>query len=115
MITIFKRTRKFSKFNKTIFFGLQYILKKYLVGTVVTKEKIDAAEKQIEKHLGKGFFNREGWEEILNKYQGKLPIRIKAVAEGTPVDVSNVLMTVECTDNNTGEIVSMSIKLTKSW
>lgn len=89
-----------AKFNKTIFFGLQYILKKYLVGTVVTKEKIDAAEKQIERHLGKGFFNREGWEEILNKYQGKLPIRIKAVAEGTPVDVSNVLMTVECTDNN---------------
>ena len=93
--------RNGAKFNKTVFFGLQMILKKYLVGKVVTKEKIDQAEKIIDAHLGKGVFNRAGWEYILEKYDGKLPILIKAVEEGTPVDVSNVMMTVENTDENT--------------
>lgn len=87
-------------FNKTVCFGLQYILKKYLVGQVVTQEKIDAAEKEMEQHLGPGFFNREGWEYILHTYGGKLPITIKSVPEGTPVDVNNVLMTVELTNND---------------
>jgi len=87
-------------FNKTVCFGLQYILKKYLVGQVVTQEKIDEAEKEMEQHLGKGFFNREGWEYILKNYGGKLPVTIRGVAEGTPVDVSNVLMSVELTKND---------------
>ena len=87
-------------FNKTVVFGLQYIIKKYLLGQVVTQEKIDEAEKEMDQHLGKGFFNREGWEHILHKYGGKLPITIKSVPEGIPVDVSNVLMTVELTNND---------------
>ena len=87
-------------FNKTVVFGLQYIIKKYLLGQVVTQEKIDAAEKEMDQHLGKGFFNREGWEHILHKYEGKLPVRIKSVPEGTAVDVSNILMSVELTVND---------------
>ena len=87
-----------AEFNKTIFYGLQYIIKKYLEGQIVTGEKIDEADKLMAAHLGEGIFNRAGWEYILDKHDGKLPIEIKAVAEGTPVDVSNVLMTVENTD-----------------
>lgn len=89
-----------AKYNKTVFYGLQYIIKRYLCGQVVTQEKIDEAEYIIEQHLGKGFFNRAGWEYILNVHNGKLPIRISAVPEGTPVDVSNVMMTVVNTDKN---------------
>lgn len=89
-----------AKFNKTVMFGLQYNLMKYLVGPVVTQEKIDEADRVITAHMGPGFFNREGWEYILNKYNGYLPIRIKAVEEGVPVPVGNVMMTVECTENN---------------
>ena len=92
--------RNGAKYNKTVVFGLQYILKKYLGGQVVTGQKINEAERVIEMHLGKGFFNREGWEHIVNNYGGKLPIRIKSVAEGTPVDVSNILMSVELTVND---------------
>ena len=87
-----------AEFNKTIFYGLQYIIKKYLEGQVVTEEKINEADKLFSVHLGEGIFNREGWEYILDEHDGKLPIEIKAVPEGTPVDVSNVLMTVENTD-----------------
>lgn len=88
-----------AEFNKTIFYGLQYIIKKYLEGKVVTQEKIDEADNLMQSHLGEGIFNREGWQYILDEFEGMLPIEIKAVPEGTPVDVGNVLMTVENTDD----------------
>lgn len=86
------------EFNKTIFYGLQYILKKYLNGNVVSEEKVLEAEKLVNSHIGEGIFNTDGWLYIANELDGKLPIEIKAVAEGMPVDVGNVLMTVENTD-----------------
>ena len=88
-----------AEFNKTIFYGLQYIIKKYLEGKIVTQEKIDEADRLMQTHLGQGIFNREGWQFILDEYDGRLPIEINAVPEGTPVDVGNVLMTVENTDD----------------
>ena len=88
-----------AEFNKTIFYGLQYIIKKYLEGKAVTQEKIDEADNLMLTHLGEGIFNREGWQYILDEFDGMLPIEIKAVPEGTPVDVGNVLMTVENTDD----------------
>lgn len=88
-----------AEFNKTIFYGLQYIIKKYLEGKAVTQEKIDEADNLMRTHLGEGIFNREGWQYILDEFDGMLPIEIKAVPEGTPVDVGNVLMTVENTDD----------------
>jgi nicotinamide phosphoribosyltransferase len=82
-----------------VFFGLQYYLKEYLLGQVVTKEKIDEAEDFFAQHfMRKDLFNRAGWEHILNKHGGRLPVSIKAVAEGTVVPRSNVLMTIENTD-----------------
>ncbi len=88
-----------AEFNKTIFYGLQYILKKYLEGPIVTQEKIDEADNLIANHIGPDIFNRDGWQYILDEHDGHLPIEIKAVAEGTPVDVGNALMTVENTDD----------------
>ena len=95
-----------AEFNRTIFYGLQYIIKKYLEGQVVTQQKIDEADKLISSHIGPDIFNKEGWQYILDKYNGYLPIEIKAVAEGTPVDVSNVLMTVENTDKKSYWLVN---------
>lgn len=86
------------KFNETMFYGLQYIIKKYLMGKVVTDEKIKQAKKLIDAHLGPGLFNEAGWRYILQVHNGHLPIRIKAVPEGTSVKTGNVLVTVENTD-----------------
>lgn len=83
----------------TTFFGLQYWLKQYLVGQVVTAEKIDIAESLVNRHFGSKVFNRKGWEHILNAHGGRLPVEIKAAPEGTVVGESNVLMTVENTDD----------------
>lgn len=89
------------RFKHTLFFGLQAILKKYLEGQVVTKEKIDEAEIIAKGHFGNNsYFNRVGWEYILEKHEGRLPVVIKAVEEGTIVPVRNALITIENTDPN---------------
>lgn len=86
-------------FNETIFYGLQYILKEYLQGQAFTKENIDEAEEVLNGVFGRqGIFKRENFSYILDKYDGRLPIRIKAVPEGSAVPVKNVMMTIENTD-----------------
>ena len=88
------------KFDETVFFGLQYFLKKYL-SRPITREDIDEAEGFFSLHFGTNkLFNKEGWEYILEKHQGKLPVKIRAVPEGTKVGVHNALMTIENTDPN---------------
>ena len=87
-----------SKFTGTLFFGLQYFIKKYLTGRVVTRDSINQAELICNNHMGPGLFNKEGWEYILEKYNGHLPVSISAVPEGTYVPVSTPLLTIYNTD-----------------
>ena len=86
------------QFKHITFFGLQYILKKYLEGWVVSREKIEEAEALAFAHFGQRLFNKDGWEYILNKHGGRLPVSIKAVPEGKVIPCHNVLMTIENTD-----------------
>lgn len=89
------------EFEGVTFFGLQYLLKEYLEGQVVTQEKIDRADKIYAAHFGNPtLFNKAGWEYILHAHNGYLPIRIKAVAEGTVIPTHNVMLTIENTDPN---------------
>jgi nicotinamide phosphoribosyltransferase len=89
------------QFPHVLFFGLQYIVKRYLQGVVVTAEKISQAEAYFKLHFGSAKnFNKAGWEYILNVHDGQLPISIKAVAEGTIVPTHNVLLTCVNTDPN---------------
>ncbi|XP_028302967.1 nicotinamide phosphoribosyltransferase 2 [Gouania willdenowi] len=92
------RRTKGSQFNEVVFFGLQYLLKKYLTGRVVTEEKIEEARLFYQMHFKQAVFNEDGWRKLLEKHDGRLPVRIKAVPEGTVVPRGNVLFTVENTD-----------------
>lgn len=83
------------KWDSTLFFGLQAFIKEYLLDPI-TKDDIDFAEDIIKYH-GEPFY-REGWEYILDKHNGFLPVVIKAVPEGTIVPIKNVLLTIENTD-----------------
>lgn len=88
-------------FPEVVFFGLQYIIEKYLTGPVVTQAKIDEAKEVFKLHFDdESLFHVEGWEYILKNHGGHLPMRIKAVPEGTVVPVKNVLITLENTDPN---------------
>jgi len=85
-------------FPATVFFGLQYYLKAYLQGPRFTASDIENADQFCRQHFGADLFNRDGWRRLLEKYGGCLPVRIKAVAEGTVVPTHNVLVTIENTD-----------------
>jgi len=88
----------------TVFFGLQYIIKKHLLGRVMTQKKLTAAQIFWNEHFGdnqpcgEDIFNHKGWQHIIDNHDGHLPIRIRAVPEGTKVPSSNALITVENTD-----------------
>lgn len=92
--------RKGGLHKEICFFGLQYFIKRYLVGQVVTHKKIDEAKDLYKIHFGPGtnVFNEEGWRYIVDKYDGQLPVIIKAVPEGQILPEANACMTVENTD-----------------
>jgi nicotinamide phosphoribosyltransferase len=86
-------------FDETIFFGLQYFLKEYLQGQAFTQQDIDEAANFLPQVFGRDdVFDKSKFQYIVDKYDGRLPVKIKAVAEGTAIPVHNVLMTIENTD-----------------
>lgn len=85
-------------FDKVLWFGLQRELKKYLCGRVLEQWMIDEAVEVCGEHFGHPYFNRAGFQRLLDKYDGILPVEIRSVKEGTKVSVKNVLMTIVNTD-----------------
>ena len=81
--------------DESVFFGLQAFMKDYMT-TPITMADVNRAEKIVTAH---GLpFNREGWEIIVNEYNGMLPVEIEAVAEGTVMPTHNVQVQVVNTD-----------------
>lgn len=81
--------------DRTVFFGLQAILKQYL-STPVSHADIDQARDFFAAH-GEPF-NEAGWRDIVDRLGGRLPLRIRAVPEGTVVPTHQALVTIESTD-----------------
>lgn len=89
------------KFDSTVFYGLQIFLKEFLEGVAITTEEIDEAEAILAKSFNRDdVFDRSKFDYIVEKHGGRLPVRIKAVPEGTVVSTKNVLMIIENTDDN---------------
>ncbi len=84
------------KYSETVQFGLQMILQMSGLTTPITKEEVDEADAFAKAHGVP--FNKRGWERIVNKLGGNIPMRIRAVPEGSVVPTHNVLMTCESTD-----------------
>lgn len=82
-------------FHRTLFFGLQAILKEALLDPITLGDILEA--KDFFDHYGVPF-NEAGWMRLLQKHDGFLPLEIRAVAEGSIVPTSNALMTVVNTD-----------------
>ena len=100
------------RYEKNLFFGLQGLIKQYLLNPV-KRSDVKYAKQFAEAH---GMpFNEKGWNRIVNKHGGYYPVEIKAVPEGTLVPTKNVLMTVENTDPEvpfiTSYIETMALRL----
>lgn len=87
--------RSVEPISETVFFGLQIFLREVL-SKPFSQEDIDEAEEYFLEH-GEPF-PRAGFEHILNKYKGYMPVTIKAVPEGMIIPEGNVLATIECHD-----------------
>jgi len=79
------------EFDVCTLFGLQYVLHRYL-SKQITLEMIEEAGQDAFAH-GEPF-NREGWLHILNRYDGRMPVTIRAIPEGLIIPVKNAIMVV---------------------
>ena len=101
------------EYDEMVFFGLKYYLDKYLTGGVAAWH-IESAETLSEEHGVS--FNREGWEYIVKKYKGELPIIIKALPEGSIFKPHEVILTIENTDPKCAWLTSyLETLILKIW
>lgn len=91
----------------TLFFGLTPILFK-LDESRLIKEDIEETDELVYNHFGpKAKWVKEMFKHIDENLDGKWPLHIKAVPEGTIVPEGNVLMTVTNTDPKCAPLVNM--------
>lgn len=83
------------EFTDVVFFGLQMFIKEYLL-IQITHSMIDEAKEVYSLHGVP--FNETGWRYIVDKHNGRLPLKIDAIPEGTIVPVRNALVQVVNTD-----------------
>lgn len=101
------------EFDTATIFGLQIFLHRYL-SKGFTRKDIRRAEKLAAKHGVP--FNKAGFVAMYNKYNGKFPVVIRAIPEGLPVPVSNVMLTIECEDPDCFWVVNwLETQLSRLW
>jgi nicotinamide phosphoribosyltransferase len=78
-----------------LFFGLQMFLKDYLAKGI-SMDDVDEADELVSAH---GLpFNRPGWELLVKRHKGQLPLSIEALPEGIIVPSGTPLVQVKNTD-----------------
>ena len=80
-------------------FGWQFLAKRYLSQTI-TMAHVDAAERFAIAHFGRPLFAREAWKKVVTVYNGKLPLIIRAVPEGTIMHGKQPIYTVTVFDKD---------------
>jgi len=94
-------------------FGLQYLLQDRLA-VRITREMVEEANAFATAH-GEPF-NKAGWMRIVEVHDGALPVRIRAIEEGTIVPTGNALMTIESTDPELPWVVNyIETQLVRLW
>ncbi len=88
-------TSRGGKYKKTKFFLAQKFVRD-IAKMRVTMADVEFADKFWTAH-GEPF-NREGWEYIVTKHEGRLPLEIRTLDEGLVVPTGTILATVVNTD-----------------
>lgn len=92
-----------TKADPIVFFGMQMWIMKTLL-TPITVEEVDEAVAFAATH-GEPF-DRTPWDKVLKVYGGFLPLKIRALPEGTVAKSGVPLYTIECTDPDLFWLVS---------
>lgn len=83
------------KYNQLVFTGMTRFIKQYLLKPITREDVTKAKDFSLLHGVP---FNKQGWEIILNQYNGYIPVEIRAVPQGTVMSPHNVMATVENTD-----------------
>lgn len=78
------------KFNDVVTAGVNYIARQ--LQKPVTLENVEFANRLYRTHFGRDIFNYESWKKIAEL--GYIPVKFRAIPEGTPVPVKNAVATV---------------------
>lgn len=81
------------RYANTVQFGPQMLIQMTGLNKPVTKEDIEEAYAFSRVHGVP--FNKPGWEKIVDKYGGRLPVKIRSVPEGSVIPTHNILMSCE--------------------
>ncbi|ELA09038.1 nicotinate phosphoribosyltransferase [Moraxella macacae 0408225] len=84
-----------NSFESVMFFGLQAFIKEYLTKPI-SQSNIDEAKIIFQAHGVP--FNQTGWQRLIEKHGGFLPLRIQAIPEGMVIPTGQVLCQVVNTD-----------------
>jgi len=95
--------RAWDDIDRVVFFGLQAELMK-LSGCVITQAALDEASPFLKAH-GFGIFI-EGWQHIIDAHNGRLPVLIEAMPEGTLAPASVPQLRIRNTDPKAYWLVS---------
>lgn len=94
-ISAYIESRRGGAYDDTLFFGLQMFLKRYLAQPV-TRAHVEEAEELVVAH---GLpFNRTGWEALIDRHGGFLPLTIEALPEGMVAPAGTPLVQLRNTD-----------------
>ena len=94
-VSAYVEARPGGDMNYVLFFGLQMFLLDYLSERVRDAD-IDQAEEIASAH---GLpLNRDGWQRVIKKHDGFLPLEIEALPEGSVVPAGIPLIQVRTTD-----------------
>lgn len=94
-ISAYIESRRGGAYDDTLFFGLQMFLKQYLAQPV-TRAHVEEAEELVTAH---GLpFNRTGWEALIDRHGGFLPLTIEALPEGMVAPAGTPLVQLRNTD-----------------
>jgi nicotinamide phosphoribosyltransferase len=106
------------RYGSTVFFGLQPLLQRLDDWGVEYQHTRDShVEEAAAFAKAHGLtFNEDGWRYIARDLKGRIPIRVRAVQEGSVVPVRNALMTVESTDPKVPWVVTwFETQLMRVW
>ena len=89
-------SRAGSQYPFTVMSGLQYLCIEFLCGEVVTQEKLDfATELNTAHYMSDTVFDASIWQNVIDNHGGKLPVRIRALPEGTRVPIGCTMFDIE--------------------
>lgn len=88
------------KFDKIMVDGIAYMCR--ILEKGISNGNVKYAKRLFKKHFGSDVFNEAGFDILVNELDGKLPLRIRAVKEGTVVPVKHPILTIENTDERFG-------------